>query len=39
MNYLEVFLVEIISRNPHGYKELEIGLILGGKVELILETG
>lgn len=37
MNHLELFLVEMKSRNPHGHSDLEIGLILEGDVELILE--
>jgi AraC-like DNA-binding protein/mannose-6-phosphate isomerase-like protein (cupin superfamily) len=38
MNHLELFLVEMKSRNPHGHSDLEIGLVLEGDVELILET-
>lgn len=37
MNHLELFLVEMKSRNPHGHSDLEIGIILEGNVELILE--
>lgn len=37
MNHLELFLVEMKSRNPHGHSDLELGLILEGDVELILE--
>jgi len=34
---LELFLIEIASRNPHGHSDLEIGIILSGSIELILE--
>ena len=34
MNSLELFLVEIISRNPHGHDDLELGLVLEGNVKL-----
>lgn len=37
MNNLELFLVEMVSRNPHGHSDLEIGVLLEGSVELILE--
>ncbi len=38
MSCLELFLVEMTSRNPHGHDDLEIGLILDGNLELILEN-
>ncbi len=38
MNHLEFFLVELSSRNAHGHSDLEIGIILEGSVELILEN-
>lgn len=38
MNHLELFLVELHSRNPHGHSDLEIGILLEGTVELILEN-
>jgi len=38
MSCLELFLVEMTARNPHGHDDLEIGLILDGSLELILEN-
>ena len=37
MNAMEIFLVEVMSRNPHGHEDLEIGMILEGNVTLFLE--
>lgn len=37
MNYLEVFLVEMTERGPHGHDYLEIGLLLEGNLTLFLE--
>lgn len=37
MPYLEIFLVEITSRNPHGHADLEIGRIMEGSVALFIE--
>lgn len=37
MRYLEAFLVEMHSRALHGHDDLEIGLLLDGEVELVLE--
>lgn len=37
MNHLELFLVEMKSRTPHGHSDLEIGMVLEGNIELILE--
>lgn len=37
MNHLEVFLMEMTSREPHGHDDLEIGMILKGNVNLFLE--
>lgn len=38
MNNLEFFLIELVSRNPHGHSDLEIGILLEGSVELLLEN-
>jgi len=38
MNYLEIFLVEMTSREPHGHADMEIGIVLDNDMELILET-
>lgn len=37
MNQLEIFLVEMISRGPHGHEDLEIGIILEGTVNIFLD--
>lgn len=37
MNYLEIFLVEMISRGPHGHDDLEIGILLDGQMTLYIE--
>lgn len=37
MNYLEVFLVEMTARQPHGHDDLEIGILLEGSATLGLE--
>ncbi len=37
MNSMELFLVEMMSRNPHGHDDLEIGMIMEGSVTLFLE--
>lgn len=37
MNHLEVFLVEMTSRESHGHDDLEIGMILKGNVTLFLD--
>ncbi len=37
MNQLELFLVEMVSRGPHGHDDLEIGMILEGSVNLFME--
>lgn len=37
MNNLEIFLVEISARQPHGHSDLEIGILLEGKITLNLE--
>ena len=37
MRYLEAFLVEMHSRVLHGHDDLEIGLLLEGEVQLVLE--
>ena len=37
MKYLEILMVEMTSRNPHGHSDLEIGLILRGDLELNLD--
>ena len=38
MRYLEAFLVKMHSRALHGHDDLEIGLLLEGEVELVLEN-
>lgn len=38
MNHLEIFLLEMILRQPHGHDDLEIGILLEGGVYLFLET-
>ena len=37
MNHLKVFLVDMISRTPHGHDDMEIGVILDGKMDLFIE--
>ena len=37
MNSMEVFLVEVMSRPPHGHNDFEIGMIMEGSVTLFLE--
>ena len=37
MNSLELFLIEVTSRSPHGHDDLEIGVIMEGSVTLLLE--
>lgn len=37
MNSLELFLIEVTSRNPHGHDDIEIGVIMEGSVSLLLE--
>ncbi len=37
MNYLEIFLVEMTSRGPHGHDDLELGILLKGSVTLFIE--
>lgn len=37
MNNLEVLMVEMTSRNPHGHSDLEIGTVVKGSLELILD--
>ena len=37
MNNLEIFLVEMTERSPHGHDDLEIGLLLEGSMTLFLE--
>ena len=34
MNYLEIFLVEMTARSPHGHGDLEIGILLDGSLTL-----
>ncbi|MCC8045336.1 MAG: AraC family transcriptional regulator [Clostridiales bacterium] len=38
MNFLEIFLLEMVSRQPHGHEDLEIGLVLEGELRLYLES-
>lgn len=37
MNYLEIFLVEMTSRGPHGHDDLEIGILLKGSMILFID--
>lgn len=37
MNSMELFLIEVMSRNPHGHDDLEIGMVMEGSVTLFLE--
>ncbi len=37
MNHLKVFLVDMTSRAPHGHDDMEIGVILDGKMDLFIE--
>ncbi len=37
MNSMELFLVEVMSRNPHGHDDLEIGMVIEGTLSLFLE--
>ena len=39
MNHLEVFIVEMTSRGPHGHDDFELGMILEGTVVSIKEFG
>ncbi len=38
MNYLEILMVELTSRMPHGHDDLEIGILLKGSLELHMEN-
>ena len=37
MNSLELFLIEVTSRSPHGHDDLELGVIMEGSVTIFLE--
>ena len=37
MNYLELFVVEMTSRCPHGHDDLEIGILLKGALCLFMD--
>lgn len=37
MNYLEIFMVEMTARGPHGHDDLEIGILLEGSMTLFTE--
>lgn len=37
MSQLEIFLVEMVSRAPHGHDDLELGILLDGGMTLFLE--
>lgn len=39
MPQIEIFVVELTSRSPHGHDDLEIGLLLEGTLTLYLEHG
>lgn len=38
MNYLEIFLLDMITRHPHGHGDLEIGMVLDGSLNMFLEN-
>lgn len=38
MKYLEIFLVEMTARQPHGHDDLEIGILLEGTLSLSIES-
>lgn len=37
MSYLEIFMVEMTARSPHGHDDLEIGILLEGALTLFTE--
>lgn len=37
MSYLEIFMVEMTARSPHGHDDLEIGILLEGSLTLFME--
>lgn len=37
MEQLEIFIVDITARSPHGHDDLEIGILLDGSITLFLE--
>jgi AraC-like DNA-binding protein/mannose-6-phosphate isomerase-like protein (cupin superfamily) len=37
MNYLEIFIVEMVARAPHGHDDLEIGIVLEGNLTFFTE--
>ncbi|RKD30194.1 AraC family transcriptional regulator [Lacrimispora algidixylanolytica] len=37
MNYLEIFLVEMTARAPHGHDDFEIGILLEGSLTIYIE--
>jgi AraC-like DNA-binding protein/mannose-6-phosphate isomerase-like protein (cupin superfamily) len=37
MNYLEIFLVEMTARAPHGHDDFEIGILLEGNLSIFIE--
>ncbi len=37
MNFLEIFLVDMTARSPHGHGDLEIGILLDGALTLFTE--
>lgn len=37
MNYLEIFMVEMTARSPHGHDDLEVGILLEGTLNLFTE--
>lgn len=38
MPYLEIFLIEMTTRRPHGHEDLEIGILLEGNVKLFIDN-
>ncbi len=37
LHHMDVFLVQLVSRSPHGHSDLELGVLLEGSVTLYLE--
>lgn len=37
MSFIEIFMIEVLARGPHGHDDMEIGIILEGSLNLYLE--